>query len=237
MSKPSASRSPRVKGGGQQTPAGFLFELSGGALCLDFVNTVDNRPTPERQELLRRYDDLVAWAAQAGAVSARQAAGLKREGSRRLREAQAALDRARTVRETLFALFSAAAAGRRLSAADLQALHPEMAAAWGCLRLAPAPGLCAQWTWAGDDAALDRPLWPVLRSAAELLTSDDMGRIRACAAERCAWLFIDRSKNHSRRWCDMSVCGNRDKVRRHRQRRRSGRSRRSPAKPAAPAPS
>src|SRR5262249_54524776 len=119
------------------SPTGFPFELSGGTLCLDFVNTVDNRPTPERTELLPRYDDLLAWAVQSGAIRARQAAVLKREGARRPREAQAALDRARSVRETLFALFSAAAAGRRLSAADLQALDAEMAAAWAHLRLAP----------------------------------------------------------------------------------------------------
>jgi len=212
------SPTPRVKGGGILSPTGFLFELTGGALCLDFVNTVDNRPTPERTELLRRYDDLLSWAVQSGAISARQAAVLKRESGRRPREAQAALDRARSVRETLFALFSTAAAGRRLPAADLQALDAEMGAAWAHLRLAPGTGASAQWTWAGD-VGLDRPLWPVLRSAAELLTSDDTGRLRECAAEKCAWLFIDRSKNQSRRWCDMSVCGNRDKVRRHRQRR------------------
>jgi predicted RNA-binding Zn ribbon-like protein len=64
-------------------------------------------------------------------------------------------------------------------------------------------------------------LWPVVRSAAELLTSDELGRVRECAADNCAWLFLDRSKNRSRRWCDMAVCGNRDKVRRFRQRSRS----------------
>ena len=68
---------------------------------------------------------------------------------------------------------------------------------------------------ADDEGALDRPLWPVLRSAAALLTSDDIARIRECAAERCAWLFIDHSRNRSRRWCDMRDCGNRAKARRH----------------------
>jgi predicted RNA-binding Zn ribbon-like protein len=66
-------------------------------------------------------------------------------------------------------------------------------------------------------------VWGVLRSAADLLTSDDLGRLRECASDTCAWLFLDHSKNRSRRWCDMTVCGNRDKVRRHRQRQRGRR--------------
>jgi predicted RNA-binding Zn ribbon-like protein len=66
-----------------------------------------------------------------------------------------------------------------------------------------------------DSPDLDRVLWPAVVSAAELLTSDDLGRVRECASERCAWLFLDRSKNQSRRWCDMTVCGNRSKARRH----------------------
>ena len=222
-----------VKGGGRMSPAGFQFELTGGALCLDFVNTGDSRPTRERKELLHRYEDLLAWARQAGALSARHAAGLQREASRRPGEAQAVLDRARTVRETLFILFAAAAAGRALPAAELHSLDPAVTAALDRLRLAPAPGTGARWAWA-DGPELDRPLWPVLRSAADLLTSADLARVRECAAETCAWLFIDHSKNRSRRWCDMSVCGNRDKVRRHRQRRRAGRSPRATPEPACP---
>jgi len=207
------------------TPAGFVFELSGGALCLDFVNTVDNRPTPERKELLNRYEDLLAWARQAGAITARQAEVLERKATRRPREAQSVLDGARAVRETLFALFSAAFAGRRLPSTELASLNRAVAAALERLRLSPRPGGRARWTW-DEDPALERPLWPVLRSATELLTSDDLARVGECAADTCAWLFLDRSKNRSRRWCDMTVCGNRDKVRRLRQRQRGNRRRR-----------
>lgn len=81
-----------------------------------------------------------------------------------------------------------------------------------------APGASvSSFVWGWDDAApaLDRPLWPVARSLAELLTSDELPRVRECAADNCAWLFIDTSKNRSRRWCDMAVCGNRAKARRH----------------------
>jgi len=196
------------------------FELSGGALCLDFVNTVDKRPTPERQELLTGYADLVAWALQAGALTTRQAAALESEASRRPQEAQAILARARAIRETLFAILSATTAGRRLPARELDRLNPAIAASFERLRLSSGPGSGGRWAWVEDPAALDRMLWPVIRSTAELLTSPELSRVRQCASEACDWLFIDHSKNRSRRWCEMTVCGNRDKVRRHRERLR-----------------
>jgi predicted RNA-binding Zn ribbon-like protein len=227
VSKPAAAGPRR---GGRPTPAGYEYELSGGALCLDFVNTVDYRPTSERKELLGTYSDLVAWARQAGALSTTQAAELRRGAERRPRDAETVLQRARAVREELFGVFATAAAGGRLHEEALDPLTQALAAALGRLRLVPAPRGGAAWDWEPDAAALDRMLWPVLRSAGELLTSAELARVRECAAARCAWLFLDHSRNRSRRWCDMTVCGNRDKVRRHRQRsrRRPGRRRRGP---------
>lgn len=65
---------------------------------------------------------------------------------------------------------------------------------------------------------LERILWPIAQSAAELLTSSELGTVRLCEAPDCAWLFLDQSCNRSRRWSDMKVCGNRQKARRHYQR-------------------
>ncbi len=211
-----------VRGGGASGPRGFLFELTGGALCLDFANTVDHRPAPEPRELLPTYADLLSWARQAGAIRAEEARHLEREAAGRRAEADAALEHARTLREALFALFSAAAEGRLASPpAALEALNSALPAALGRRRLAVSGGR-AGWAWVEDPRALDRPLWPVVESAAELLVSEELPRVRECAAETCAWLFLDRSRNRSRRWCDMTVCGNRDKVRRHRRRMRRG---------------
>jgi len=78
------------------------------------------------------------------------------------------------------------------------------------------------WSWDADTPELDRPLWPIVRSAAELLTSPERELVKRCASDTCLWLFLDRTKNHARRWCDMKVCGNRAKVRRHRRRATSG---------------
>lgn len=72
------------------------------------------------------------------------------------------------------------------------------------------------WELSGGDPALDLPLWSVIREAAELLTSGRLAQVRECAGDACSWLFLDTTKNHSRRWCSMRGCGNRARVRRHR---------------------
>lgn len=104
----------------------------------------------------------------------------------------------------------------------MSVLDGALPAALGRLRLVPGRKRFT-WDWAGDVEALDRVLWPVVRSAAELLTSGDLDRVRRCAGDDCAWLFLDRSRNGSRRWCDMTVCGNRSKVRRFYRRGRDAR--------------
>ncbi len=208
--------------GGRETEHGFLFELSGGRLCLDFVNTLDERPAEVPKERLRSYADLVAWGEQAGALPAASARRLRAEARRRPDAAVAVLRRGRELRETLFALFSALAAGRAAPEAALDTLNRALPDALARLRLRRQGRLYA-WELEDGDDRLDRMLWPVARSAAELLVSPERERVRECASEICAWLFLDTTRNRSRRWCDMTVCGNRDKVRRFYARRRGRR--------------
>lgn len=210
----------RVRFGGRATARGFLFELSGGAACLDFANTADARPTPSPQERLASYSDLLSWSEQSSLLTAEQCRALEREAGRHPRLAESALTRGRQLREALFRLFSAVARGRAITAADLATVNASLADALAHRRLAWS-GTRAEWVWADDQPGLDRPLWPVVASAAELLASPRLERVRECAAPTCAWLFLDHSRNRSRRWCDMTVCGNREKVSRHRQRARS----------------
>ncbi|MBI2081511.1 MAG: CGNR zinc finger domain-containing protein, partial [candidate division NC10 bacterium] len=102
---------------------------------------------------------------------------------------------------------------------DLAVLNAALAEALPLLGLVP-EGNGFTWEWTANGQRLDRMLWPVARSAAELLTSGELARVRECEAESCAWLFMDRSRNRSRRWCDMKTCGNRTKARRHYERKR-----------------
>ena len=198
----------------------FQFELTGGRLCLDFANTLDNRRALQPQERLNRYADLVAWSRQTGVLRQAEAHRLLREAARCPRAALAVIEAAIELREAIFEIFAAAVAGKKPSATSLARLNEHVARALGRLRLAPAKNGYA-WSWAAEFGGLGRMLWPVARSAAELLTSPELSAVRECAAEECGWLFLDRSKNRSRRWCDMKVCGNRSKVRRYYQRTRA----------------
>jgi predicted RNA-binding Zn ribbon-like protein len=210
----------RVRFGGVRTPSGYLFELTGGHHCLDLANTLDNRRAATPQELLTSYEDLLAWGRQAGTVTAREAAVLAAQASARPARAARVLTWVRSVREAVFAIFSAVARKAIPPDHSVAALNQALADALPARRLRQR-GRAWAWAWRlAEPPDLGRVIWPALVSAAELLTSEDRLRVRECAGEGCAWLFLDRSRSRTRRWCDMTVCGNRSKVRRHRARRR-----------------
>jgi len=203
-------------------PAPPSYELSGGTLCLDFANSWSDRGRPDTEKL-HGYADLLAFAVQAGQLAAGEAARLERRAERHPREAAAAFARCRELRESLYRIFSAVAARRAPPGADLERLNAALPDALSRLRI-ERRGARFVWAWQAPAAPaepLDAPLWPALRSAAELLTSDERRRVRECAGSDCTWLFLDRSRNRSRRWCEMQTCGNRAKARRHYHRLRS----------------
>ena len=195
------------------------FELSGGALCLDFAKTVTNRMISwKRRDELAEYSDLLAFATQ----SLYLPVGLAREFLATSRiQPQAttgAMEDARELREAIYRAFSAYIDHRQAGVEDLALLRDVMIEGWKHKRLAPI-GRRYLWLMKQEEGIkLESILWPIAQSATDLLTSDRLKRIRMCEAETCAWLFVDESRNHSRRWCDMKVCGNREKARRHYQR-------------------
>jgi predicted RNA-binding Zn ribbon-like protein len=197
--------------------AEYAFDFSGGELCLDFTNTVSNRATTEPIEHLRRFEDWLAWWRQAAHEDTKNLELLARRHPGR---AQATLERVRALRESLYAIFSPIAANHAPPPQALAALNRALPAAMARPRVVAGPaGYTLQWH-SGEDA-LDAPLGPILRSAVELLSSAaELAKVRECAAEGCAWLFLDTSRNKQRRWCDMRVCGNRNKARRYYQKQR-----------------
>jgi predicted RNA-binding Zn ribbon-like protein len=198
------------------------FSMVAGRLCLDFVNTVSGDRRYTVRERLNHYADLVAWSQQAGILADREAQRLREEADRRPDEAHDVLDRAVRLRETIYRIFWLVSEGNPPSPADLDALNRSLADALVHRKVVWTTDGFA-WRWQGPDRALDRMLWPIAHSAAELLTSGDLGRVRECAGDTCGWLFVDTSKNRSRRWCDMKDCGNRAKARRHYHRTRASR--------------
>ena len=215
MNRPSTAQAGRVRFGGMQTAHGYRFELTGGRLCLDLANTLDERGTDHPRELLPRYEDLLSWGVQARAIRPAEAAALRGHAVTRRIAASGALKRATEVREAIFRIFSAVADGLEAPAATLTVLNRSLAKALG-RRCLERHGHRLVWAWRqAAQPELDRVLWPVILSAADLLSSSDLDRVRRCSGTGCAWLFIDTSKNRTRRWCDMSVCGNRAKAKRH----------------------
>lgn len=194
------------------------FLLLGGSLCLDFANTADWHAGDAPVEMLTGYATLLDWGQATGILDARQAARLAREAVDDPQAAEEALRRAIALRETIYRLFSRIAAGNDPERADLAELNAALAESLPHRRIARR---ASDYRWDWREGGLDRVIWPVALSAAELLVSSDRDRVRECAGHPCGWLFIDTSRNRSRRWCSMEICGNRAKARRHYQRARA----------------
>lgn len=207
----------------RQLPAGSPperppFKTVGGRLCLDFVDTVNwDRPRRARERFYS-YADLVDWAQFMEQVDAGQAGHLRSIAGQHPAGAQAIYRQAIDLRAALHRIFAAVAAGQAPPGDDLARLNAALAAALPHLRLVPGAAHF-EWAWSGE-LRLDRVLWPIVRSAAALLTSEELDRVGQCAGESCGWLFLDTSRNRSRRWCEMEHCGNRAKARRHYRRQK-----------------
>ena len=199
-------------------------KLVGGRLCLDFINTVDGRKTDSRLvksqlvgDKLGEYSDLVEWSRHSGIVTPTEAERLIQASKRNAREAKDVFDRAIALREALYRICKTIMSDRRPQKADLETLNNELVEARAHEKLTHGTHGFT-WELIGDEAALDRMLWSIAHSGAELLTTADLSRLRECGGDDCGWLFEDTSKNRSRQWCDMQDCGNLAKVRRYRTR-------------------
>jgi predicted RNA-binding Zn ribbon-like protein len=190
------------------------WDFDSGNLALDFVNTVEWRGSDQPAEHLTEYGDLVSWGHEAGILRALDAKKLLERAQGSSSNASRALSRSIQLRELTYRIFSASAADAQASQADLASFNADLSRAMSHSRIRTANGGFA-WDWEARERAFDQMLWPVIRAAADLLTSDELERLGECADDRgCGYLFIDTSKNHSRRWCSMESCGNRAKARR-----------------------
>jgi len=188
----------------------------GGTLCLDFINTEMWRgDVPDRRERLTSYGELALWAGHVGILDRTELRRLVQEAERRPKVAAAALATALGLRGAIDRIFTARDA---VAPADLATVNALLARAPTRVGLVPTE---AGFTWATSPAEpLEQPIWPVLWDAAELLISGRADRVGSCSDPDCAWVFLDTSRNHSRRWCSMEDCGNRHKARRHYERSR-----------------
>lgn len=199
---------------------GVAFTILGNALCLDFARTRKWRLTQHPRELLTSYADLVLWSEAAHVITTTQGRHLLDEALRRPDDALNVVQQARVLREAIYRIFESVAEHTPLDAADMSILNDALAQVMVYARIVHTEQGFS-WGWERAEHALDAMLWPVVRSAVDLLTSHELEDVRQCAASDCSGLFIDTSKNHSRRWCDMTTCGNRAKARRHYEKKRT----------------
>jgi predicted RNA-binding Zn ribbon-like protein len=198
------------------------FQLIAGNLALDFINTLDDRPSNHPKELLKDYSSLARFGAEAGILAPQELDYFCKRVSLMPGEAEAALLRARNLREALYEIFSAVMNKQTAPRSAVDVLNVNLHDAALHSRLIQHETVEtgsvereAGFEWRFDDltSSFHAILWPIARAGADLLASSQVALVRACSSPTCQWFFLDTSKNHHRRWCSMQSCGNRAKVR------------------------
>lgn len=201
--------------------SGSSFAIVGGHPALDFANTAGWHASEDRLEHLTSYEEWLAWLRRYDRSFAAVATPLAKGAARHPGPAARALGQVIAGRELIFRIFSAIAHRRSPAPEDLDALHQA--------RVTALSSAAPRWErgrltlhWKERSADLLAPLQPILLSATDLLTSPEIEQLRQCANHPCGWLFLDQSKNGSRRWCSSGDCGNLTRVRRFRSRQPHG---------------
>ena len=194
------------------------FEYVGGDPAIDLVNTVDWTTRGPEQDRLTNFDRVIQWAQGAGILSAKAASSLRAQAHAKPREAEAAYRDVLRGRTVLGRLFRAIAASEPTGEA-LDDFNRLLGRALERMRVAPASGKsrarpALHLSWRDGSESLDSVLWPVIWSAASLIVSEEAPKIRICGGPDCGWMYVDRSRNKLRRWCQMETCGTREKSRR-----------------------
>lgn len=192
------------------------LSLVGGALCLDFANTLEWRGTDHSADALASYDDLARWTVHVGALTASVGASLRQRAEKEPMAASRAFERGIAWREALYRVFSAIAAYGEAADRLLDEAAGSMIPLLAATRLT-VQSCTVHRAWRGDLDDPERVLSPIAWSAHDLLLGKDLALVRECNSADCHWLFIDRSRNRSRRWCGMAICGNVEKARRFRR--------------------
>jgi predicted RNA-binding Zn ribbon-like protein len=182
-------------------------------LSLDFSNTVDWRNSQNKRDGIESFSHLVSWSVKKGIIPSEEAAPLLR-AAREQHAEEGALRRAIQLRETIYKIFSAIAHDEHPDEEDVGALNKFLSdypASSAVVRNGEGYG----WRWVPGRGAEGMILWSIAKSAADLLTSDQLGRVTECANEEegCGWVFLDKTRSRTRKWCSMDGCGNRAKAR------------------------
>ena len=188
------------------------FKLHAGHPALELVNTLDLRFSAQAVDLIPTYKDLLRFATQLELLTAEQARKLGRSVEEK--EAHQVLASTVELRGALAAVLYGRIGGSKPPAAQIQVLERQFHLAAQHRRLL-AGDAHLEWSWSGVERQAEIPLWMLAQAASDLLVSNEAELVKDCGDPTCRWLFLDLSKNHTRRWCNMKTCGNRMKARRH----------------------
>ena len=194
------------------------WPLRGGVPCLDFANTEAYRGTGHDLDLLQSYDMLVAWSLAAGALQPSEAGPLLLAAAAAPAAAGKHLAQARELRAAVHVVLQSVAHQTEPPVATLATLNAFLVESQVHCQIVRSNGGFEARFRPEDDMAL--PIWRLTDSAARLILSPDHERVRECPGHECGWLFLDTTRNHSRRWCDSGDCGNRSRVRAYARRKR-----------------
>ncbi|WP_180968342.1 CGNR zinc finger domain-containing protein [Paenibacillus pasadenensis] len=184
-------------------------------LCLDFVNTVGYHTGDHPNEWLTDYTRLANWSYEAGALNEeRQRDQLLQLAGQAPEEADRVLGQAVELREALFRVLCSVVRKERAPAEDMERINLYLSRSGKQFKLIADDANRFSMPFRPERVEMDSMLGPVVRSAADLLLSPDLARLKLCGADACGWLFLDTSRNHSRRWCSMDDCGNKEKAKR-----------------------
>jgi len=198
---------------------GINLNLKSGHPSLEFTNTVNNHASEQPGETLFKYEDVLAWAGRVGLFREDQVGRLTRQAARQPDEAARVFVAVLALREAMYRIVIAQTKGKSAPKQDLAILNSVLSQLTGGAQVVYQTDRF-EWQWNFDENALEAPLWLLALSAVDLMTSEYYERVGQCADEDgCGWLFVDTSKNHSRRWCDINDCGNRAKQRRYQKRK------------------
>ena len=202
----------------QDRNLGINLNLKSGHPSLEFTNTVSDHASEQPRETLFKYEDLLAWAGRVGLLREDQVGRLTHQAARQPDEAARVFAAALGLREVIYRIVVAQTKGKNPPKQDLTILNSVLSQLTGGAQVVYHTDRF-EWQWNFDENTLETPVWILALSAVDLMTSEYYERVGQCADEDgCGWLFVDTSKNHSRRWCDINDCGNRAKQRRYQKR-------------------
>jgi predicted RNA-binding Zn ribbon-like protein len=194
---------------------GLNLDLKSGHPVLEFTNTVSDHASEHPGETLFKYEDLLSWTKRVRLLRGEQVEILTRKAAGQPDKAAVVFGKSLDLREAIYRIFVAQTKGKSPADTELAMLNSVLAPLTNGAQVGYATGRY-EWQWNFDQTALEAPLRIIALSAVDLMTSENLKWVGQCADEDgCGWLFVDTSKNHSRRWCDINDCGNRAKQRRY----------------------